>query len=1126
MKKNFIKERFKPFSNTNLLRKMKLVVFFVAITICHLSATNSYAQKTEITLKMNNATLREAIRSIEKQTEFVFFYSNDKIDLNKKVSFNIENGTINDILDLISDDYAYIIENKQVLLIPKSSQVSKRITGIITDPNGEPIIGANILVEGTTIGTITDMNGEFELTVPQSGTLKVSYIGYLNHEEKISGKTNYQIVLREDSQALDEVVVVGYGVQKRSELTGAIASVKSDDIKDVSAKSLSEALSGRVAGVMVTKSDGKPGEKADIIIRGAGSVNGLGPLYIVDGVRMGTEFNFNMRDVESIEILKDAGSSAIYGAQAAGGVILITTKRGKASDKMKIDINARFGVRNAVTDIKMLGKDDYVTAYKNIGIDILALEGKTLDALPNTNWMDEIYGTGREQEYNVSLSGGSDKYNYFLSGGYYREDGIYVDNWQERFSLRTNSDYKVGKHLTIGESLYGSFKKKNPLRDEALASLPLRSAPTMEIYDPTNLGGWAKTPSYLQGSNPLGSEKIYHYKNDDYTIEGNIYGDLMIIEGLNARVTLGGAFGGWSERKFTEAYDFGVNKNNQAQMESKSKTWKNLTGNATLTYSKTFGDHSLKVMAGWEALRNDSYEMWVQAVEFSIPVSESLELSTNPDKKGGDSPGIGRTLSYFGRINYGYKGKYLITANIRRDGSDKFGNNNRWGTFPSVNGAWRISEESFVKDYADWLSNAKLRASWGILGNDGIDQYLYQAAFKQLNLHNYGGDNRIQGWSNTKFPNQDIKWEEVNQTDIGIDLGFFKNKLTITYDWYNRQTKDMLYMLNLPLSAGIGGYNDLNSKVPINIGQVENIGSEITVNWQDTRNDFYYSVGANFSFNKNKVVKIGEEGAILSDGGVGAAMAGAVNRTVDGKPMGQFWGYNVLGIFETEQQIAEYNAKAVAAGAPGGFYQKSDTKPGDLIYDDLGQGYISEDSKTFIGNPWPKMVYGINIDLAYKGFDISLLFQGAAGVDIYNATKAYTQHIYGDYNSTKDVFKNSFFGNNGLTKQPRSGYFDENNTYVRDPNGNYQNISSYYVEKGDYLKLKNLSIGYTLPKLVSQKVRLENARIYMSAQNLFTITGYSGIDPEIAGKVRERGLDQISRYLPTRLFSFGLDLTF
>lgn len=1126
MKKKSIKERFNPFSNTNLLRKMKLFVFFAAIAVCHISAMDSYAQKTEITLKLNNATLNEAIRSIEKQTEFVFFYSNDKIDLNKKVSFDIENGKITDILDQISDNYAYIIENKQILLIPKSSQVSKRITGTVVDLQGEPVIGANIFVDGTTIGTVTDINGRFELTVPESGTLKVTYIGYLNYEEKISSKSNYQITLREDNQALDEVVVVGYGVQKRSELTGAISSVKADDIKDVSSRSLSEALSGRVAGVMVTKSDGKPGESADIIIRGAGSVNGLGPLYIVDGVRMGTGFNFNMRDVESIEILKDAGSSAIYGAQAAGGVILITTKRGKVSDKMNIDINARFGIRNAVTDIKMLGRDDYVTAYKNIGIDILALEGKSLDALPNTNWMDEIYGTGKEQEYNISLSGGSEKYNYFISGGYYREDGIYVDNWHERFSLRTNSDYKIGKHLTVGESLYGSVRKKNPLRDENLASLPLRSAPTMEVYDPSNVGGWAKTPSYLQGSNPLGNEKIYHYKNDDYTLEGNIYGDLMIIEGLNARATLGGAFGGWSERKFTEAYDFGVIKNNQAEMESKSKTWKNLTANATLTYNKTFGDHSLKVMAGWEALKNDSYEMWVQAVEFSIPMAESLQLSTNPDKKGGDSPGIGRTLSYFGRINYGYKGKYLITANIRRDGSDKFGKNSRWGTFPSVNGAWRISEESFVKDNIYWLSNAKLRASWGILGNDGIDQYLYQAAFNQLNLHNYGGDNRVQGWANTKFPNQDIKWEEVNQTDIGIDLGFFNNRLTITYDWYNRQTKDVLYMLNLPLTAGIGKYNDANTRVPINIGQVENIGSEIAISWQETRNDFYYSVGANLSFNRNKVVKIGEEGAILNDGGVGAAMPGSINRTVDGKPMGQFWGYKVLGIFESEQQITEYNVRAAAAGSPTGFYQKENTKPGDLIYYDLGQGYISEDSKTFIGNPWPKVTYGITIELAYKGFDLSMLFQGAGGMDIYNATKAYTQHIYGDYNTTKDIFGNSFFGSNGLTFQPRSGYFDENNTYVRDPNGNYQNISSYYVEKGDYLKLKNLSIRYSLPKSLSQKAKLEKARIYMSAQNLFTITGYSGIDPEIAGNVRERGLDQISRYLPTRLISFGLDLTF
>jgi TonB-linked SusC/RagA family outer membrane protein len=545
-----------------------------------------------------------------------------------------------------------------------------------------------------------------------------------------------------------------------------------------------------------------------------------------------------------------------------------------------------------------------------------------------------------------------------------------------------------------------------------------------------------------------------------------------------------------------------------------------------LTYEKSFGSHNFKAMVGMEALKNDSYKDEVRAVDFSLPVAESIQLSTNPNKTASDEIGVGRTLSYFGRLNYDYQGKYLITANIRKDASDKFGVNYRWGTFPSINGAWRISEESFVKDRAPWLANAKLRASYGILGNDGIDQFLYQSSYARLNFHNYGGTGKVQGWSSVTFPNENIKWEEVNQVDIGLDLNFLDNKLSFTYDWYNRQTKDMLYRLNLPISSGFGYAWDNNPSVPINLGQVQNIGSEVTLNWRDTKGGFYYSVGLNASFNSNKVVRIGETGAVLYDGGIGLNMPGSVSRTEDGLAMGQFWGYKVTGIFQSEQQVQEYNAKAKAAGSPTGYYQKAETSAGDLIYDDNGIGYVNDNSKMYIGNPWPKMVYGIDINLAYKGFDLGLLFQGAAGLDIYNGVKALTQYIYGDNNTTADVFNNSFFGNNQLTAQPRMGYFDSSHTYVRDPNGNYYYMSSYFVEKGDYLKLKNLSFGYTLPASLAKKALLQNARLYLSAQNVFTLTKYTGIDPEIGGEVRARGIDSIERYIPTRLFSLGLDLTF
>ena len=1005
------------------------------------------------------------------------------------------------------------------------AQQGTTVRGIVTEQSGSPMVGVSVVVKGTTTGVVSLVDGTFSINVPNNeSVLTFSFLGYVPREIVVGNQRDLRVVMTENIQEIDEVVVVGYGTQRRSELTGSIVSVKQEEVKDMPAKSLTEAITGRVAGVMVAQGDGTPGSEASILIRGAASINSLSPLYVVDGVRMGTNFSFNIRDVESIEILKDAGSSAIYGAQAAGGVILITTKRG-SEGKTKVAANVRYGMKNTYTDIQMLGRDEYIRAKSYTGVDILGLHGvSSASDLPDVDWMDQVYRTGKETEVNISMSGGNADRKYFVSAGYYREDGIYIDNWAERFSFRTNYDWTFGKRFSFGESFYANKRKSNPYASYVGSrGIPFRTSPTAEIYDPDNLGGWGKMPSYIGGPNIVGNEYIYHYANDDYRLEAVLFGNLMIIPGLDLRVTLGGSFRGFNNRGFTEAYDFGTLKGTNATMTSNAGTRQNLTINATLTYEKKFGNHLVKVMGGYEALKNDGYDMSTTATGFPVPVAEVFKLSSNVNKTGSDDLYASRTLSLFGRLNYSYMGKYLLTSNIRRDGSDRFGAYNKWGTFPSVNVAWRLNEESFIKDNVEWLSNAKLRASWGVIGNDGIDQFLYEKSYAGYNVHNYGGTGLVQGWTNQRFPNESIKWEEVNQTDIGIDLSFLRNRLSFTYDWYNRQTKDMLYTLTIPYATGIP-----TTTVPFNLGQAENIGSEITLGWREKRRDLTYGIGANFSFNKNKVIKVGVPGAILTDGSVGEAWGGSsrLSRTVDGQPMGQFWGYKVIGIFESQAQVDEYNARAAAAGAPNGYYWQRNTGPGDLIFDDMGQGWVSANSQTYIGNPWPKMTYGINMDFSYKGFDLTFLFQGVAGQEIYNGLKAYTQNIYGDANTTADIFKNSFFGDNGLTDMPRSGFYNSSGTYVIDPNRNYSTLSSFWVEKGDYLKLKNAVLGYTFPKILTQKLLIEKARIYVSAHNLFTFTKYTGIDPEIAGGVRQRGIDTFTRYLPSRLISFGVDLTF
>lgn len=1022
-----------------------------------------------------------------------------------------------------------------VLGISQASAQSQSITGTVVDNEQEPLIGATVTVSGTKTTVVTDFDGKF--TIPFSNALigkniKVTYVGMLPSQQKITADhKTYHFELRNDDQLLSEVVVVGYGTQKRSEVTGAISSVKGDAIKNFSVNSVADALSGMAAGVAVTKSGGSPGEAPDIIIRGAASVNGMAPLYIVDGVKQSAGFDFNTRDVESIEILKDAGSCAIYGAEAAGGVILITTKRG-AAGKPTLNVTARYGIRKINTDIKLMNRDQFIAAKALMGVDVLQQEGVASAAdLPDVDWMDVMYRTGHEQEYNAALSGGTDKLKYYVSAGFYKEEGVYIDSDAKRFSLRTNVDYNISRVFSMGTSFYGSILDSNPTKVYSIYTnaIPFRTVPTMTPVDAD--GNYSQTPFYLNGPNLYGNEMTYHSNGKNYNANILAYINVNILPELVLRVNGAAKIGASNNRVFSEAFDFRA-VSEPAYMESTAGTSQELTYNATLTYDKTFNEKwGVKAMIGTEATKYDAYSNYIRAIDFPTDVANSINISSNPAKEAKDFPGVGRALSFFGRVNLSYDNRYYLTANLRRDGSDRFGKNNRWGTFPSVNVMWRAGQEKFLQQFSSWLTDAKIRASYGILGNDGIGQFLYTRAYvgDQI-IYNFGGANEVSGWANFKVPNQDIKWEEVHQGDVGIDLSFLNNKLNVTYDYYNRQTKDMLYWRVVPLASGINWYGEAAvNTMPINIGKVSNIGHEFSINYRDNFGDLTLGVGFNASFNKNEVKELGTEGAapLMS--------ADGINRTENGRSMSELWGYRCIGMFTSQEQVDEYNARAQAAGKP--YYWREKTSVGDLIFDDHGQGYVDEDCKEYIGNPWPKMTYGININAEWKGIDLAMNFQGAAGFQIYNGVKGWTQTFGSDGNSTMDIYKNSFFGNNGLTDQPRCGAYDETGAWLGDPSANFGTISSFWVEDGDYLKLKNFVLGYTLPQHLTRKAYFEKVRVYFSASNLFTITKYSGIDPEIAGtstqnsntagtSMTARGVDTYNRYIPSRLFSFGLDLTF
>lgn len=1020
-----------------------------------------------------------------------------------------------------------------VLATPAMSGQDGAISGTVVDEQGEPLIGAVVQVPGTSTAVTTDLDGKFSISVPAGKSIKVSYVGFDPMTAKVkAGQAVYDFKLSSDAtKALDEVVVVGYGTQKKSEVTGSISSVKADAIKDFSVNSVADALSGMTAGVAVTKSSGNPGEAPDIIIRGAASVNGMAPLYIVDGVKQSTGFDFNMRDIESIEVLKDAGSCAIYGAEAAGGVILVTTKRGKAG-AASLNVTARYGIRKIDNKIKLMNRDQFIAAKMLMGVDILQSEGvSAADELPDVDWMDVMFDTGHEQEYNVALTGGTDKLRYFLSGGYYQEKGTYLDSSADRFSLRTNVDYTINKIFSVGSSIYGSVMKTNPTKVSSIYTnaIPFRSVPTMKPLDDD--GNYAWTPFYLNGPNLYGNEMTYNVNGKNYGLNALVYLNVNILPCLTFRVNGAGKFASFNQRVFSEAYNFRA-VTEPSYFESTAGTSQELTYNATLTFDKTFAEKwGVKAMIGTEATAYDAYSNYIKAIDFPVDKVGSINLSSNPDKVARDYPGKGRALSFFGRVNLSYDNRYYLTFNIRRDGSDRFGKNNRWGTFPSVNVMWRLGQEKFIKDNFEWITDAKIRGSYGILGNDGIGQFLFTRSYvgDQI-LYAFNGQ-QVSGWSNFKVPNQDIKWEEVHQGDFGIDLSFLNNRLNVTYDYYNRQTRDMLYWKVVPMGAGINYYHEGSTMtMPINIGKVSNIGHEIAISWQQrVGSDFHYNVGFNASFNKNKVVELGTEGAapLLS--------ADGINRTENGHAMSEFYGYRAVGIFQTQEQVDAYNAKAVEAGRS--YYWRQNTGVGDLIFDDKGQGYVDENCKEYIGSPWPKMTYGINLAAQWRGFDLSMVFQGAAGFQIYNAVKGYTQNFGNDGNTTMDIYKNSFFGDNGLTDQPRCGMINDSGAWVGDPSGNFGTISSWWLENGDYLKCKNLVVGYTLPRQITMKAYMSKVRVYFSASNLFTLTHYSGIDPELGAtstqnsnkvgtSLTARGVDTYNRYLPNRLFSFGLDITF
>jgi TonB-linked SusC/RagA family outer membrane protein len=1021
---------------------------------------------------------------------------------------------------------------------------SNTISGKISDGSGIALPGASITIKGTSKGTISDVNGNYTISAVNTDVLIFSMLGFLKTEIPVNKQTVINIQLKEQTNSLSDVVVVGYGTQKRKDLTGSVSSVKGDAFKNQPITNATEALQGRVAGVNIIKSSGAPDAQPTIIIRGLSSLNQPNPLYIVDGIRINDVSNVNVQDVESIDVLKDAAAASIYGAAAAGGVVLITTKKGTTSAP-QVNYNMRYGVTTPKVG-ELLDKDGYIKLQNIINPGRFTNAPK-IDTLANTDWVDETFNNANEQNHNLSLSGSFPIGNYLVSGFYNKQEGVARRNFSNIGGARINTNFNLSKIFKFGEQLSISRRKtSNPQNvgvEAQLHNSPFRTLPIIPLYNkngsygtlPTGYPGLA-----FSGTHPVGAIDNANVEDFRNNLQANIFGEVQLPLHLTFRSNVGYSYYNQTQNYFQNAFSIGgvgagTNSLNKLSVESQS-----LLTNFILGYNQTFDKHNINAVAGYEQITNKFNNVNVTANDVSAAAAANysfIQTAKTTYLFTGQNDNNGLIKSLFARLNYNYAGKYYLSASVRRDANfSVFGPNKQEGTFPAVSAAWNISEEPFFKSTLPAFDILKIRASYGELGNSNIAPYSYLSVyqpFASLGNGSAGGVNFspgatiIPGTTYSAIPNPDLHWETIKEFNIGLDGELLKNKVYFTLEYYNKKTIDMLYALPMAPSAGISG------PYITNIGSVSNKGIELLLGYRSNVGNLGFDVSFTGAYNKNEVTKLTSQTTSELSDGYNFYNNGDVsfqimpNQTItttrQGLPFGSFYGYKSLGIFQTDADASKQTVNGIAAHA------------GDLHFEDLdGNGIINDKDRQVIGNPNPKFVYGLNLRFNYKGFDAALLFNGVAGVDLFNGVKAYEMRPFSDGNTSPKVWGASFLNGNGITDQPRLGVVNTNGSFNLDPNGNYSSVNSYFVEKGDYLKLKNLQIGYTFKNAFMQKIKVSSLRLFVMGNNLFTTTKYSGLDPELGASfspsgyagVTARGIDVVSQYPQTRIYSFGLDVNF
>jgi TonB-linked SusC/RagA family outer membrane protein len=1026
------------------------------------------------------------------------------------------------------------------------------VKGVVTSAtDNEPLIGASVSVKGSSSGQITDIDGAYSITAKNGQTLVFSYVGFVTKEVTVTGD-HLDVVLSETADNLEELVVVGYGVQKKKLVTGATAQVKGDDLAKLNTTSPLQAMQGQMAGVTIASTSGQPGSDMKVTIRGLGTVGNASPLYLIDGIG-GDISTLNPNDIESIDVLKDAASAAIYGAQAANGVVLITTKQGQEG-KAKVTFDAYFGWQRAARTTKMLNAKQYMAIMdeQNVNDGKAPYDWSSISSIWNydadgnatgiidTDWLDAmINNNATTQSYTLGVSGGSKTSTYALSLGYMNQEGLVggsdVSNYS-RYNFRINSDHKLfGDILTVGEQAgFVYVKNKGILVGNQYSNSlhgAMNTSPFSHIYGDNSIYDspyYDTTDSdwYNNDGNPYGEMMTTNSNSTKTaTFNGNVYAQLQPIKNLRIKSVFGVVYGNSDYRSFLPAFRFVATKNQtynsvtQSQNNSLGMTWTN-----TAAYDWKIGEHAFNALIGMESYRysgsylyatqaylKEGFDDWEHAY-INNGTSATTDKGLTAQGKPHDQS---RSVSYFGRLGWNFNERYMVNVTVRRDGSSKFASGHRFGTFPSVSAGWNITNEKFMEDKVDWLNFLKIRASWGRVGNQNIDNYQYLATVKNSNTHYYFGSalgangvydssyatNLADNWGAypERFSNENITWETSEQTNIGFDAQLLHSRLGVNFDFYIKNTKDWLVVAPILASSGSGAPY-------INGGSVKNTGVELNLSWHDTIGDFAYSVSANGAWNKNKVGEIpNEDGIIHGLTGMLYDNSGEFYRAQNGYAIGYFWGYQTAGIFQNEQEINDW----IAAGNG---VMLSDVRPGDVKYVDQNHdGVIDDKDKVDLGNGLPKFTFGFNINLAYKNFDLGITANGNAGNKI---VQSYRNQVNKFANYTTSIL-DRWTGEGTSNTIPA----------VSNTNRNWQ-FSDLYVKDGDFLRISNITLGYDFAKLINLKA-ISQARLYAQVQNAFTFTKYDGMDPEIGYGTSDwvSGID-VGYYPRPRTFLFGVNLSF